>query len=375
MRPCNESLLIVPPILRTRSRTFPKFIGYHYPASNPSDLRPSEVATGMEECEDTHGSRETANYFDLTRWKLSPGRITGIEGVWPVYGLNNYPYLNQPTPDFLPGSDAQFMDPAAALTKVASWTSPGRAEVSFLNFIYELRELPEMLWKRKPNSKGNSVAEQNFGWDPLLSDVAKLFKFSQQFERRLKELNAIYDRPGGLKRQRVLAEGHSRSTVTLAVNSWICGVTVERSNHTMSRQWASLAWKPLFGAMATKPDATALASKAIAAIHGWRANPGILWDALPWSWLVDYFANVGDLIEASSNSFEYFPDMCCVMNTSTAVISDHVINCSVDFTVTPARLEAVWKHRQPTSFGFRFLTPLLSGKQLVTLAGIASKWR
>lgn len=370
-------------IARERERHLPDFTGYHYPASNVSDLRPSTVATGFERCEDTHGSKQTANYFDLTRWRLSPGRITGIAGVWPVYGLKDFPYLNQPSPDFLPGTDSSFIDPAAALTQVASWTSPGRAQVSLPNFIHELRELPEMLWKRAPTSSrrkdptnpGNSAVEQNFGWDPLLSDVAKLFKFSEQFDRRLRELNAIYDRPGGLKRQRVVAEGHARSISTIAANSWICGVQVERTNHTLSRQWASLAWKPLFGAFSMKPSSGELSRKAAASIHGWRANPKILWDALPWSWLVDYFANVGDLIEASSNSFEYFPDQCCVMSTTSCVISDHVTMCDVDFTVTPARLEAVWKHRQPTSFGFRLLTPLLSGRQLVTLSSIASKWR
>lgn len=367
-------------INRERSRSFDPHVGYWYPASNPSDLRAATVATGHEFCEDTHGSKETANYFDLTRWRLTPGRITGKEGVWPVYGFKDYPYQNQPSPEILPGSDSSFIDPVAALTQVASWTSPGRAIVSLPNFIHELRELPGMLWKRAPhtrgsNRSGNSVAEQNFGWDPLLSDVAKLFKFSEQFDKRLRELNAIYDRPGGLKRQRVVAEGHVRATSIVAANSWVCGVQVERSNHTISRQWASLAWKPLFGAFSQKPTSGELAAKAAASIHGWRANPKILWDALPWSWLVDYFANVGDLIEASSNSFEYFPDQCCVMNRTSVVISDHVTLCDPDFTVTPARLQVEWKHRQPTSFGFRLLTPLISGRQLVTLASIASKWR
>lgn len=363
------------PIPRTRSRSFPEFIGYYYPASNPSDRRAVTRVTGSEYCEDTHGSKQTANYFDLTRWRLSPGYITGIENVWPVYGFDKLPYDNQPSPDVLPGSDSSFIDPAAALTKVASWTSPGKATVSLPNFIFELKDLPSMLWNRGKQKQGNSVAEQNFAWDPLLSDTAKLFQFPAQFERKLRELNAIYDRPGGLKRQRVVAEGHARSTSVVAAHSWICGVSVERTNHTLSRQWASLSWKPLFGAFSEKPNAVALANKAAATIHGWRANPAILWDALPWSWLVDYFTNMGDLIEASSNSFEYFPDQCCVMNRTSTVISDHVLERHPDFTVTPARLTVEWKHRQPTSFGFRFLTPVLTGKQVVTLSGIASKWR
>jgi len=340
----------------------------------------TSVPTGSEICEDTHGSKETVNYFDLVRWKLSPGYMTGIEGVWPVYGFDKMPYLNQPVPEFPPGADSVFIDPTAALTKVASWTSPGRAEVSLPNFIYELRELPGMLFKKKPSNPGkrgakrasNSAVEQNFGWDPLFSDVAKLFKFSAHFERRLKELNAIYDRPGGLKRQRVVAESHLSSESYVAANSWICGVGVNRTYLTISRQWASLSWVPLFGALSEKPNAQDIATKAAMSIHGWRANPALVWDALPWSWLIDYFANVGDLLEATSNSFEYRPDKCCVMNMVHTTVSDMVVLKHPDFTVTPARLDYVWKHRQPASLGFRFLTPLISGRQLVTLASIAS---
>ena len=372
------------PIPRVRTRSFPNFQGGYYPAGSPGDLVITDVLTGEERCEDTHGSKETANYFDLQRWKLSPGHMTGIESVWPVYGFEKMPYLNQPTPDFLPGADSVFLDPNAALTRVAAWSSPGRASVSLPNFLFELRELPEMVFRKKPTGKrrrgetpntGNTVAELNFGWAAAYSDILKLFDFAAQLEKRIKELNAIYDRPGGLKRQRVVAESHISSESIVAANSWICGVQVRRTNVCVSRQWAALSWVPLFGALGEKPSAASIIAKAKGDIHGWRANPKLVWDALPWSWLIDYFANVGDLLEATSNSFEYRPINCCTMNQVTSNISDVVTLKSDDFVVTPARMEVVWKHRQPSSFGFSLLNPLLSGRQLVTLAGIAANWR
>lgn len=307
--------------------------------------------------------------------------MTGIESVWPVYGFDKMPYLNQPSPDFLPGADSVFIDPNVALTRVAAWSSPGKATVSLPNFIAELRDLPGMIFRKKPKGRknptgsSNSVAETNFGWAATFSDIQKMLEFTADFERRLKELNAIYDRPGGLKRQRVVAESHLSSETYVAANSWICGVGVNRLNLCTSRQWAALSWVPLFGAMSTKPNAAELANKAKASIHGWRANPKLVWDALPWSWFIDYFANVGDLIEASSNSFEYRPANCCTMNLVRSTIIDTVVVKHPDFVVTPARMTVEWKHRQPASFAFGFTNPLISGRQLVTLAGIAANWR
>lgn len=368
------------PIPRTRYKVHEGFVGHYYPISNPSDRTPVSVSTGRIDCEDTHGSKETANYFDLVGWKLSPGHMTGREGVWPVYGFDQMPYLNQPSPDFLPGADSAFLDPDVALTKVAAWSSPGKANVSLPNFIAELRDLPGMIFRKKPTGKKptdqtNSVAETNFGWAATFRDIQAMLDFSAQFEHRKKELNAIYDRPGGLKRQRVVAESLLSSKSIIAANSWVCGVQVERLNNTVARQWAALSWQPLFGAFASKPSDLEIANKARFSVHGWRANPKLVWDAMPWSWLADYFANTGDLLEAASNSFEYRPVNCCTMNRVQSVILDRVTLSTKGFVVTPAKMVVDWKHRQPSSFAWSFITPILTSGQLVTLAGIASNWR
>jgi len=237
----------------------------------------------------------------------------------------------------------------------------------------ELQQDAEL--RRRGGKGGNSVAEGNFGWASTFSDISKMLDFTSQFEKRKKELNAIYDRKGGLKRQRVVAETLLHSESIVAANSWVCGVQVKRLNLTSARQWAALSWVPLFGALAQKPSDAEIASKAKSSIHGWRANPKLVWDALPWSWLADYFANTGDLLEATSNSFEYKPDNCCTMSRMTSIILDRVTEHTPGFDVTPARMVVDWKHRQPASFTWSFTSPLITSGQLVTLAGIASNWR
>jgi hypothetical protein len=40
-------------------------------------------------------------------------------------------------------------------------------------------------------------------------------------------------------------------------------------------------------------------------VLGLRLSAASLWEALPWSWLVDYFINVGDYLDASRGGIKY----------------------------------------------------------------------
>lgn len=383
----------MPGVLRHRSRSHGTLTGYVYPAGNPNDTsNPRTVGLGEDFCTDVVGNFEGVNYLEIQKAKRKPGTITGQESVWPVYGFSNYPYDNQPPFDYassphVAGWDAGIMDAVAAATKVAAWTSPGRATVSLPILLYELRELPEMLLRSKEKKRlskdrrsgsvqnsGNSVAEINFAWDGLFRDLSQLLKFSADFEKRKREINAIYDRPHGLKRQRVVWSNSAQRIDYVAAHSWIAGLGVNRKFTTTSKQWVSVTWKPLFS-FQMKPTDEEIANKAIQSIHGWKVSPANVWKALPWSWLADYFANVGDLLEVMDNSCEYLVDKCCVMTHIRTTVSDEIVVAHPDFTFRPASAIFEQKFRVPTTIGFRVNSPVFGGKQLVTLAGIAANHR
>lgn len=42
--------------------------------------------------------------------------------------------------------------------------------------------------------------------------------------------------------------------------------------------------------------------RATAALFGVNPTPELLWEVLPWSWLIDWFTNVGDIISNASNN-------------------------------------------------------------------------
>lgn len=383
----------MPGALRERGESYGIHTGFIYPAGNPSDVTPATASLGSAHCKDVVGNFEGVNIFDLERWKLTPGTITGIEAVWPVYGLNEYPYQNQPTPEFASADwNAGILGDVEAATKVASWTSPVKSHVDITSMVYELKDLPETLQKfwdlaqvaarnrrtlNKNGKKGsaeNSVLDVNFGIAPLISDIIKLFEFTKALNQRAREMKAIYDRPHGLKRQRVVWAYSVQSTKYVAANSFICGVGVNRKIKTMSRQWVSITWKPWFP-WQERPGDEEIANKAIAALTGIKNPLAIAWEILPWSWLIDYFSNVGDVVGLVGNAFEYKVDQCCVMTNVKTLIVDEVVLQHPDFTVKPAVGHYELKFRVPTSIGFSLNSSVLSTQQLVNLASIAANWK
>jgi len=382
----------MPGSLRERGEHYGDHTGFIYPAGDPSNVTPSSVSKGSAVCKDVVGNFGRVNVFDLERWRLSPGYFTGIEAVWPVYGFTNYPYTNQPSPDFASADwDAGKLGDVEAVTKVASWSNPVKSHVDITTMIYELRELPELVkkyWdltvraaKKTPPKRGskdlntgNSVLDLNWGIAPLISDTIKLFQFTKAFDKRARDLAAIYDRPHGLKRQRVLWSNSVEDVRYVAANSFVCGIGVNRHYKTMSRQWAAVTWKPWFD-FQSRPSDTEIANKAILALNGIKNPWAIAYEILPWSWLIDYFSNVGDLVELTGNAFEYKIDQSCVMSSSTTLITDEVVVQSPDFIVTPAVGHYELKFRVPASIGFSVNSSVISTQQQVNLLGVASNWK
>jgi hypothetical protein len=61
-------------------------------------------------------------------------------------------------------------------------------------------------------------------------------------------------------------------------------------------------------------------------LHGARINPSHLYQILPWSWLIDWFVNLGSLIEnldAQANDSVVSKDLCIMREKITQVQSVH----------------------------------------------------
>jgi hypothetical protein len=148
-------------------------------------------------------------------------------------------------------------DLGALASSLIAGTNPTRPDVLVPNFLFELKDMPMMLKDagdlllgglkpsiRKRNKKNLSASQYlayNFGWAPLISDVKKLFDFTENVKKRTSEWNRVYS-SGGLKRRYKL--GTEEADSTYVGDSYYHGnFTV--SAHISRTSWGTVRWRPV----------------------------------------------------------------------------------------------------------------------------------
>lgn len=185
--------------------------------------------------------------------------------------------------------------------QLVSLTNPSRPVVDVPVFVAELGDIPKLFAQAtgslvKKVAKGHLTA--NFALRPLLADLLDMLDNAKNINDRMKELNALQRK--GLSRTRNLWSGSNSSFDTLSVSSspiW-CGVTMRRTKMTTVKVWGHVKWKP-DGSFPTTDDAMLRA--AYRAIYGLTIDLSTAWELIPFSWLIDYFSNLGDLLKGSRN--------------------------------------------------------------------------
>lgn len=191
---------------------------------------------------------------------------------------------------------------AMLAASLLSKTNPSRPVVDLPTAIWELRELPELLhkegggWIRKLASTN---LKYQFGIKPLVSDVIKLLSFADEVDKRQRELERLQKH--GLRRTRHLwsgsTTGSSSGVVVHSANKFSIELTSQYA--TQLEVSGFVEWKlNSLGRSLMKGDQRALAKKAVL---GLTIDFATAWNALPWSWLVDWCGNVGDILIANRN--------------------------------------------------------------------------
>lgn len=186
-------------------------------------------------------------------------------------------------------------------------------------FLYELREFPRMLkslgdWlsrPRIPDIAGSNLAYQ-FGWRPLFSDLATMVGLTRSLEEARKEIEDL------------AKPKHRSTTGRLASLSWSSSswnapqVTLNpyetlklRAHYDGTREvWFSARILPDF----TAPFWGESQADTIARITGTSGlSASTIWNAIPWSWLIDYFGHVATYLEANRGQLPYAIRNMCIM--------------------------------------------------------------
>lgn len=220
-------------------------------------------------------------------------------------------------------------------TATLARSNPSRPSLSIPNFLYELKDLPGMIKDigrlriqmrnaRRvgfqgihPKVAANHYLSYQMGWRPLISDLRKLLDFQAHVDKKLRELENLYNN-GGLQRRvrssewrAVLDENVSNRSIVDSSLGFFVEDSVTRTS-TIER-WGTVRWYP-----ASRPDSAHsrpdLAKLARDLTFGMKdISPSQLWNAIPWTWLISWFTNVDDFLQAHHNSIPLVHSVPCIM--------------------------------------------------------------
>jgi hypothetical protein len=263
------------------------------------------------------------------------------------------------------------VSPTDDINTLLARSNPSKPIVSLPNFFAELGDIPELVKDAGKNlikrqAKGNLNLE--FGWKLLFSDLMKLNMFGSLVDKRIEHLSHMYKR-GGMK-----AKGGGRMDLRNVRDNPVnlAPYSVVRNHVSSCHAWYSYSWIPLGDLRLSYPTYEGYRWKVFMDSLGDAPNIGLLWDAIPWSWLVDWFATVGDTLWAQANSLGFIPGQCFKMTEQTAETIETITPfANFSGSITPAHYKVIRKSRSVVIPGTATADlPILSNKQIGILASL-----
>nr|UJQ85792.1 MAG: hypothetical protein 1 [Leviviridae sp.] len=279
-------------------------------------------------------------YFQSASYRLGGGAITGTEAsalsgyVWEDY-LTDFQAKDAAATSHLPITMPNLSEYASTTLKR---TNPSRASVDALVSSIELaREAPGMVkeayagglaifekrWPRKLFQGLKLAGKINlliqFGLMPLISDMSSLLELNSLVDARKRELDRLYGR--GLRRT-IHLDSFVRSAkypnVTVQSEGLLVRQTITKK--TLVTVKGHARWSVPINNLPTND--VAVRARALALVANAHLDPYALYELMPWSWLIDYFTNVGDVLSLTRNSLLAIPDTPRIMtHTTTSVTS------------------------------------------------------
>lgn len=227
-------------------------------------------------------------------------RITRLDGSHeklvrqPWFLVNQYHAAIRNTPSPLFQQEQWSGWSAEALESLMPTFSQGGE--SLVNFVLELKQTKSLfdVWKRKYSllkNIANGHLNLSFGWRPFLSDVQRIFNSLKDFRKKVRELQ---------KNSKIPQRRHYRRYVDIATLPLDLIVASDGPNAVVREvDWIQ---KPIYVATVNYiyvlPDMSDPLNQVAAFLDsvGVQLDASIVWNAIPYSFVVDWFFNVGEWI-------------------------------------------------------------------------------
>jgi len=155
---------------------------------------------------------------------------------------------------------------------------------------------------------GNQYLNVVFGWKPLVNDLRKIVKTYLSLSDRLDQLRK--DNGQGIRRRADLGDQTSTSSTTTEWTAPFVGCTsapaIFIGGHTTYTTTTTTTQKTWYSARYRYyiPDTSSSqwTTRASLALFGALPTPEVLWEVMPWSWFIDWFTNMGDIISNASQN-------------------------------------------------------------------------
>lgn len=274
-------------------------------------------------------------------WRLNGVSWSGT--TWMGYHSNS-PLVPWTTSQLVDAKSQAFADANAFGATGWKRARPGNPVAGVAQLVGETKDflpsLPKKLYgalntllQRKQQAKqngagklGDAYLNVQFGWLPLLSDIRKMYELSQTIDKRLAEI--VRQNGKGIHRRRLIRD----STQTTIINEW--------RHATQPFMWWQGYAPPQWVGGTSRMDETLTVTDKIwfvgkfryyipdigssewtkrttRALYGANITPEVAWNLLPWSWLIDWFGNIGDVMSnMSSNAVDNLTaDYAYIMRT------------------------------------------------------------
>jgi hypothetical protein len=236
--------------------------------------------------------------FDSDNVSIDGGGITGSSWYFDE-AFNGFPAINGTW--WYPAVEVDEPSFGALAAKLINGTDPTKPDVDIANFIGELKDLPRMLKsigdsflnKGVAHAFGHLNLSYKFGWAPFARDVVAMMDFQRLAAKRFEVLQRMRTQ-GSTIRKMKLFEGESEQDYSFShgLFNFVTKATAKSDIR------GYVIWRTTEDMPSTDSDLMALArTQAL----GLSMRAEVAWNLLPWSWLVDWFSNVGEFLGANRN--------------------------------------------------------------------------
>lgn len=344
-------------------------------------------------------SYDTGHTFDTTNYELELNRTftrtLGANGAWlemPFFSDTRFHSVRGAMYPSVPSMPNQAFYGAESIRR----TLPTKSPASLAEALIELKRegLPhligaEILKKGSlPGKLGSEFLNQEFGWKPLIRDVQSIASAAARSEEILKQ----YRRDSGRKIRRSwtfepvidIVEYPEKQGKLYIPNYTAFNNMFYNTGYGLLRETLKTERKYWFkGCYSYHLPSNFEGENLKGSIQrmnyllGLELTPEVLWEVVPWSWLSDWFVNIGDVISNATNLqkdglvLRYGYLMCTTTSERTLYLGNVRYNSLEPIGPVNVTYRTIRKERvRATPYGFGLNPDSFTNRQWAILAAL-----